>query len=384
MQHLENGCQTQLLPHFPGFLQAGVQIAMLWMGLEVGSVGLAAVPTGFQDKVVATGLNNPTAMAIAPDGRVFITEQGGRLRVVKRDRLLAQPFMDISAVVDPSGERGLLGIAFDPDFVSNQWIYVYYTRKTPQVHNRVSRFTANGDVVVPGSEKILLDIQPLTGATNHNGGALHFGKDGTLFIAVGENATPDNAQTLKNLKGKLLRINKDGTIPTTNPFFTQTSGKNRAIWALGLRNPFTFAVQPGTGRIHINDVGQSTWEEINVGVKGANYGWPIVEGKGTDTRFRNPIVQYGHGSGNRKGCAIVGAAFYNPVTVTFPAKYVGDYFYGDFCSGWIRSYDIATKQSTLFATGLNRLADLQVAPNGTLYYVERTGGTLTAVTFGNP
>ncbi|HEY9824685.1 MAG TPA: PQQ-dependent sugar dehydrogenase, partial [Stenomitos sp.] len=274
MQHRQKRYQTQVLPRRPRFLQAGVQIAMLWMGLGGGSVGLAAVPTGFQDKVVATGLNNPTAMAIAPDGRVFITEQAGKLRVVKRDRLLAQPFMNISAAVDPSGERGLLGIAFDPDFVSNQWIYVYYTSKTPQIHNRVSRFTANGDVVVPGSEKILLDIQPLTGATNHNGGALHFGKDGTLFIAVGENATPENAQTLKNLKGKLLRINKDGTIPTTNPFFTETSGKNRAIWALGLRNPFTFAVQPGTGRIHINDVGQGTWEEINAGVKGANYGWP--------------------------------------------------------------------------------------------------------------
>jgi glucose/arabinose dehydrogenase len=345
-------------------------------------MSLAAVPAGFQAKVVASGLVDPTAMAIAPDGRIFVAEQAGRLRVVNQGRLLAQPFLNLKANVDAAGERGLLGVAFDPDFVSNQWVYVYYTSQTPDIHNRVSRFTANGNVVVPGSEKILLDIQPLSSATNHNGGAIHFGKDGYLYIAVGENAEPNNAQSLKNLKGKLLRINKNGSIPNDNPFFTSATGKNRAIWALGLRNPFSFAVQPGTGRIHINDVGQSSWEEVNRGAKGANYGWPIVEGIGSNPRFRNPILEYAHGSGNSRGCAIVGAAFYNPTTVQFPKKYVGDYFYGDFCNGWIRSYDLVTKDNKLFATGLNLLADLQVSPDGALYYLERQGGRLTTVTYG--
>lgn len=356
-----------------------------WTGIALITAfthtAMAGVPAGFQETITAQNLVDPTAMAIAPDGRIFIAEQAGRVRVVKQGSLLSKPFLDIITRVDSDGERGLLGIAFDPNFVSNKWIYIYYTSKTPTIHNRVSRFTANGNVVVPSSEKILLNIQALSDATNHNGGAIHFGKDGKLYVAVGDNADSGNAQVLNNLKGKLLRINKDGSIPTLNPFFTTATGINRAIWALGLRNPFSFAVQPGTGRIHINDVGDSAWEEINRGVKGANYGWPIVEGKGMDSRFLNPILAYAHDGQFIQGCAIVGAAFYNPATTQFPAYYVGDYFFGDFCAGWIRSYDIATQKSRLFATGLNLLTDLQVAPDGTLYYLERQGGILKAVTW---
>ena len=123
------------------------------------------------------------------------------------------------------------------------------------VHNRVSRFTANGDVAVAGSEVPILELDNLSGATNHNGGAIHFGPDGKLYIAVGENANGANSQTLSNPLGKVLRINSDGTIPSDNPFFN-TTGARKEIWALGLRNPFTFAFQPGTGRLFINDVGQ--------------------------------------------------------------------------------------------------------------------------------
>ena len=135
-----------------------------------------------------------------------------------------------------------------------------------RIHNRVSRFTANGDVAV-GRQRGRRSSTSTTcrGATNHNGGAIHFGPDGKLYVAVGENANGANAQTLDNLLGKILRINADGSIPTDNPFFSTATGDNRAIWALGLRNPFTFAFQPGTGRMFINDVGQSTWEEINDG-----------------------------------------------------------------------------------------------------------------------
>src|SRR5262249_39606229 len=152
----------------------------------------------------------------------------------------------VSLTVDSSGERGLLGVAFDPNFASTQFVYVYYTATTPITHNRVSRFVANGDVAVPGSEAIILDLDALSGATHHNGGAIHFGPDGKLYIGVGENANGANAQTLDNLLGKILRIDGDGTIPSDNPFFDVTSGRNRAIWALGLRNPFTFAVRPGS------------------------------------------------------------------------------------------------------------------------------------------
>ena len=155
-------------------------------------------------------------MDFAPDGRLFVCLQGGQLRVIKNGTLLATPFLTVT--VDSSGERGLLGVAFDPNFATNNFIYIYYTVPGSPAHNRVSRFTASGDVAVAGSEFVLLNLNNLSGATNHNGGAIHFGPDGKLYIAVGENANPSNAQTLSNLLGKVLRINSDGSIPTDNPF----------------------------------------------------------------------------------------------------------------------------------------------------------------------
>lgn len=241
---------------------------------------------------------------------------------------------------DSRGERGLLGVAVDPDFRKNRYVYVYYTATSPAAHNRVARFKAKGDVRARGSARVILDLNRLTSAWNHNGGAIHFGKDGRLYIAVGENARPENAQTLRNLLGKMLRINKNGTIPKNNPFYDKARGKNKAIWTRGLRNPYSFAVQPGTGRIFINDVGQKTWEEINRGIRGANYGWPRYEGPERDPRFASPFFAYRHGSTSTTGCAITGGAFYNPPRTRFPGGYVGDYFFADFCSGWIRRLDV--------------------------------------------
>ncbi|MGH9369020.1 MAG: PQQ-dependent sugar dehydrogenase, partial [Thermoanaerobaculia bacterium] len=317
-------------------------------------------------------LASPTAFAIAPDGRIFVCEQAGKLRVIKNGTHLSTPFLTVT--VSSVGERGLLGIAFDPAFAVNGFLYVYYTATTPAIHNRVSRFTASGDVAVIGSETILLELDNLSSATNHNGGALHFGLDGKLYIAVGENATGSNAQTLANLLGKLLRLNKDGTIPTDNPFYATASGKNRAIWARGLRNPFTFAVQPGTGRIFINDVGQATWEEINDGQAGANYGWPTTEGPTTNPSFETPVYYYSSSAGS--DCAITGGAFYNPASVQFPSSYVGDYFFADYCGGWIHRLDAAGyTSSSNFATGLTLPVDLTVGADGSLYYLSRGSST---------
>ena len=155
-------------------------------------------------------------MQFAPDGRLFVCRQSGQLRVVQNGTLLATPFLTVA--VNASGERGLLGVAFDPDFATNNFVYVYYTATSPTIHNRVSRFTANGNVAVPGSEVVLLELNALSGATNHNGGAIHFGNDGKLYVAVGDNANGANSQTLSNLLGKILRINRDGSIPSDNPF----------------------------------------------------------------------------------------------------------------------------------------------------------------------
>jgi glucose/arabinose dehydrogenase len=332
----------------------------------------ASVPNGFAETLVATGLDNPTAMAFAPDGRIFAAEQSGRLRVIKNGTLLATPFVTLP--VNSNGERGLLGVAFDPAFASNQYVYVYYTATTPNIHNRVSRFTASGDVALAGSERVLIDLTPLSLAQNHNGGAIHFGPDGRLYIATGDNAYSRNAESLGNLLGKILRINSDGSIPTDNPYYGTATGTNRAIWAIGLRNPFTFAFQPGPGRMLLNDVGQGSWEEINDGIAGANYGWPTTEGPTTNPSFRGPVFAYGHGSTSSTGCAITGGMFYNPPTARFPAAYVGDYFFADYCNGWIRKLDLASGNTVAdFASGAPAPVDIDVGADGSLYYLTRGG-----------
>jgi glucose/arabinose dehydrogenase len=340
---------------------------------------LASVPTGFSETLVASGIASPTAMAFAPDGRLFVCEQGGALRVIKNDALLSAPFVTLT--VNSSGERGLLGIAFDPDFANNNFVYVYYTATIPAIHNRLSRFTANGDTAVPGSEVVILELNNLSSATNHNGGAIHFGPDGTLFIAVGENANGSNSQTLTNLLGKMLRINANGTIPSDNPFFNTAAGNNRAIWALGLRNPFTFDFQLGSGRIFINDVGQNTWEEINDGIAGSNYGWPETEGVTNDPRFRSPLFAYSHGTSDTTGCAIAGGAFYNPPVQQFPSQFVGDYFFADLCSGWIRRFHPVSGTAEGFATNISAPVDLKVSSDGSLFYLARGSGSNTGVVF---
>lgn len=218
-----------------------VFVATVVMGLYVSRVVYAAtVPVGFTDSLVVNGLVNPTAMEFAPDGRLFVCEQGGALRVIKNGTLLSSPFLSIT--VNSSGERGLLGVAFDPDFAINHFVYIYYTVATLPIHNRISRFTASGDVAVPGSEDVILELDNLSSATNHNGGAIHFGPDGNLYVAVGDNANGNNAQSLTTLHGKMLRIRSDGSFPSDNPFFNETTLNNKAIWALGLRNPFTFSI----------------------------------------------------------------------------------------------------------------------------------------------
>jgi glucose/arabinose dehydrogenase len=333
--------------------------------------------------VIASGLNRPTAMAIAPDGRIFVAEQGGTLRVIKSGALLPTPFLSVS--VTSSNERGLLGVTFDPDFAANGYVYVYYTAASPVV-NRVSRFTAsssNPDVAQAGSEVLILN--PIPSETGwHNGGAIHFGPDGKLYVAVGEGHSGDNAQSLSTLSGKLLRINRDGTIPTDNPFYGTATGANRAIWAMGLRNPFTFDIERATGRIFVNDVGENAYEEINeawAGTSGGlNFGWPATEGPHNDPRYQNPVHAYAQANGD---CAITGGSFYDPATVNFPAEYEGDYFFADYCNGWIKSLDVATRQVTTFLD-IDRTrdpVDVKVGEDGSLYYVARGTSSIRRVRY---
>lgn len=351
----------------------------------------AVLPSGFTETAIS-GLSNPTAMAIHPDGRIFVCQQTGELRVVKNGAVLPTPFVTLP--VNSVGERGLLGVAFDPNYATNRFVYVYYTATTPAVHNRVSRFTANSaneDVAVAGSEFVLLDLENLS-FTNHNGGAIHFGPDGKLYVATGENAITSNSQSLANRLGKILRINSDGTIPADNPtsfpnITGSPTGVNRAIWAVGLRNPFTFSFQPGTGRMHINDVGAGAWEEINVGARGANFGWPACEGTCGTAGMTNPIYQYSSAVG--APCAISGGAFYNPTNRTFPGQYIGKYFFADFCAGWIKTIDPLNPPATGTApdafTAIGFPVDIQVANDGNLYYLARQAGAVFRVQYnGGP
>src|SRR5688572_18456965 len=342
-------------------------------------------PTDFARVLLTNGIENPTAMAFAPDGRIFVAEQAGKLRVIKNNALLPMAFLQLS--VNASGERGLIGIALDPDFPTNNHLYLYYTVPTAPIHNRISRFTANGDVVLAGSESIVLELDPLSGATNHNGGAMHFGKDRKLYVAIGENANTAHAQDLDTYHGKILRINKDGSVPEGNPYTTGSEQRKR-VWAHGLRNPYTFSIHPETGRILVNDVGQGSREEINDATTGGrNFGWPATEGTFnpvTYPNFTNPVYAYPHGTGDGRGCAITGGTFFYPAVTNYPSSYWGKYFFQDLCNEWINSLDVsgstAVRSSFATAVGANSLA-LTVGNDGNLYYLSRTSSALYKVIY---
>ncbi len=332
-----------------------------------GNSGALTLPAGFRAEVVAGGLSGATALAVARDGRIFVCEQTGTLRVVKDGRLLAAPFVTLP--VDATWERGLIGVTVAPDFPKMPHVFVCYVAAKPYPHHVLSRFTAAGDVAEPGSEKILLegDDQTKLGGdvpAGHQGGALHFGADGKLYLALGDQTAGKRAQSMSSLLGRLLRLNPDGSIPADNPFLATTTGKYRATWALGLRNPFTFAVQPETGRLLINDVGGQA-EEINEGRGGANFGWPTVEhGPTSDARFRGPLHHY-------PTACIAGGAF-APRDLPWPAPYPGRYFFGDFNHGAIKTLDPDhPARAEPFAGGLRRPVDLRFGTDGGLYVLMR-------------
>ena len=350
-------------------------------------LGATDLPENFSESVVVSGLRDPTFMAFAPDGRIFVSEQGGTLRVVKDGKLLETPFLTLP--VGGIGENGLLGIAFDPNFESNRHLYVFYTTELIEgvdVYNRVSRFTASGDVVQPGSEQVLLEIGPLT-ALQHNSGAMRFGPDGKLYIGTGDNHWGARSQLLTDLRGKILRINPDGSIPEDNPFYDEAEGVYRSIWAMGLRNPFSWAIDPETNRMFTNDVGDALWEEINELEEGGNYGWPLHEGPGGEPDYIDPLFSFGHGTGENVGCSIVGAAFYQPSAhidggaqhpahhvgdgEPFPEQYHGRYFFADYCNYWIRSMDPNDYSVDTFALDALAPVGLEVGPDGALYYLSR-------------
>lgn len=380
----------------------------------------AVPPPGFADSLVAS-VGVPTALAFTPDGRLLITTQTGALRVYASGSLLATPALDLSTQLCTNNERGLLGVAVDPNFTSNHYIYLYYTFKKSgscannsanSPVNRVARFTLpDSNLIAPASELVLIDNIPSPNA-NHNAGDLHFGKDGYLYISVGDGGCDYAASTQCGgnnnaardqhiLLGKILRITGSGGIPVDNPFQgantarcnvtgrTTAGNKCQETFAWGLRNPFRMAFDPNpaTTRFYINDVGQGVWEEIDLGQAGADYGWNVREGHCANNSstncgpppagMTNPIYDYQHSTGCK---SITGGAFV-PNGI-WPSAYDNSYLYGDYVCGKIfqlkpngsGGYTVAD-----FVTGLgaNSAVHLTFGPDGasqSLYYTTYAGG----------
>jgi glucose/arabinose dehydrogenase len=343
----------------------------------------STLPPGYSESVIS-GLNQPTAMAFAPDGRLFVSEQGGHMRIIQNGALLPNPFFSIP--VDNEGERGLLGIAFPPNFATSKRVYVYFTKPTPAPHNVVAWFGGADTNTATTGPHIVTQLPNLSSATNHNGGAIHFGNDGQLYVSVGENADPTHSQDLTSPLGKMLRITMAGDPSPGNPTFNGAPHDPR-VWAYGLRNPFTFNVDHRDGTIFIDDVGSGgngtcndgVWEEINVGAPGANYGWPLVEGGPTTPDCTKPgitypLVTYSH-SDPSGPCAIAGGTFYDQDGGLLDPSLSGAYFFSDLCGGWIR-YRLPNGTLGQLASGIPSPVDLQVSPDGALYYLARGLGAV--------
>ena len=256
----------------------------------------------------------------------------GKIKIVKNGELLPTPFADLPS--EDTGDRGLIGIAFDPDFgVSNHYVYFYYTGH--DLLNHLVRFSAADDVAADGPFELFRTSSP--SQLLHVGGSIRFGPDGKLYFAVGDNGYGPNAQDLSSPHGKILRINKDGSIPLDNPFFGQP-GKLGAIWAYGMRNPWRFQFDSATGRLYGGDVGDFSWEEVNRIVKGGNYGWPLTRGPvhrraAPDTS--TPLYAYPHAE---ESAAVTGGPVYR--AGQFPPEYQGDLFFGDYAKGFIKTAEL--------------------------------------------
>ncbi|MFZ2521901.1 MAG: PQQ-dependent sugar dehydrogenase [Minisyncoccia bacterium] len=340
-----------------------------------------AVPSNFvNETVINSGINLPTMLEFLPDGRMLIGEFNGRIIVAQpgANTVDPTPVLTITNIfgddIISGGERGLVGITIDPNFSSNQYIYVFYTSNIPQ-RDRVSRFTMVGNSANPSSEVIIWQAVADSTHTDHHGGGLGFGPDGKLYITTGDNGDPSSSQSLSSDHGKILRVNADGTVPTDGPFFDGAGPNIDSIYARGLRNPYRIFFDID-GKLYIGDVGQLTWEEIDIGVSGANYGWPICEGTCGTSGMTNPILAYPHFNGE---ASVTGGLIYRGTQ--FPVQYRGAYFYGDYALNWIKYLTFDASGSLTSNVNFEPIdgsnngpygdpVDFAVGPDGSLYYVD--------------
>jgi glucose/arabinose dehydrogenase len=373
-----------------------VKKAWILLGLlscaDTREVDTAAAPpvAGIRLESVATGLSSPLFLtAPAGDARSFVVEQVGRIRVIRNGQLVAAPFLDIHDRISAGGERGLLSVAFHPNYATNGYFYVNYTDRGGDT--RIERYHAapTADVAEPASAKLILTVkQPYS---NHNGGLNMFGPDGMLYIGMGDGGSggdpQGNGQNRNALLGKILRIDVDRgdpySVPSSNPF--ANGGGAPEAWAVGMRNPWRFSFDPTAGLLIIADVGQGEWEEINAvpaRTAGLNYGWNIMEGTHcyrsiacSKSGLTQPVHEYSHSD----GCSITGGYVYRGRRIP---QLAGTYFYADYCQGWIRSLKIVDGKATahqkwdvpsvgsILSFGQDSAGELYVlSANGTVYRI---------------
>jgi glucose/arabinose dehydrogenase len=374
-----------------GFRRVGVAALLLLPGVVPsalvvpGAMAGPAVPE-VQLRRLAGDLAQPLHLTHAGDrsGRLFVVEQAGLIRVVRDGRVLPTPFLDIREKVVAGGELGLLSVAFHPRYAANGRFFVNYTAqdgrlRTVVAEYRVSR--SHADVADP-TERVVLEVpQPFR---NHNGGLNAFGPDGRLYIGMGDGGSAGdpqkNGQRLDTLLGKLLRLDVDGgtpyRAPADNPFVTR-AGARPEIWAYGLRNPWRFSFDPGTGRLFAADVGQNNLEEVNLVERGGNYGWNIMEGSQCfrsapcdAAGLRLPIAEYSHAL----GCSVTGGYVYRGAAVR---GLTGRYLFGDYCSGrlWVLTEEADGRwtMTTLLPTNLS-ISSFGEDEAGEIYVVDHRGG----------
>jgi glucose/arabinose dehydrogenase/regulation of enolase protein 1 (concanavalin A-like superfamily) len=325
----------------------------------------AALPPEFEKLQLISGLNEPISFRFLPDGdHILVAQKAGIIRVFHMDGS-EDPTPFLTLPVSTTGEQGLLAVEVDPGFAVNGDVFIYYT--TPAGFDRLSKFKSldGGHTADPNTEVVLLQSDA-PGDSFHHGGDIRVGASGEVWLTMGDHLTSANGQNLGNMHGKILRINKDGTIPADNPFLNDPTAAG-AIWAYGLRNPFRFDLLP-SGKPLVADVGQDSWEELNVIDKGANYGWPIQEGPCSSCPYANPVFAYPHTLGY---ASVTAAMVYSGST--FPAQYQGAVFYGDYALGWIRylvfdaNYESVISDND-FEPNAGTIVDMHQGPDGDLYY----------------